>query len=298
MRFAFPPRALRTAAAAASDALRQTISKAGYRPTSRQMHVEAAVKHAAPKIIEGLNTNGWAVVENFFANSRNISKGGTGNHTIGKVESICAEMRAEAVAFFDSGRFRVSQSTRWLAATEELQHYDKHNVYAMQLHEKDVPLGPCLYAYSRDMAKALVPLINSHLGSSSHLEGKTCRMHMNNENPDVVINKLAVCTGDGSGYDAHLDNTGLVSADGLRDTRKLTVIIYLTSDWEPTHGGQFRVHNPPPGCTSSILVNPVADTLLVFWSDELLHSVMPSQAPGGESDHRYAFTLWLTAGEH
>ena len=30
-------------------------------------------------------------------------------------------------------------------------------------------------------------------------------------------------------------------------------------------------------------------------SDRLVHSVLPSEAPRGKEDHRYALTLWLTS---
>ena len=73
------------------------------------------------------------------------------------------------------------------------------------------------------------------------------------------------------------------------------MILYLNPDWALECGGMFRVHNPKNrGCTN-LLVEPLEDTLVVFWSDQLMHSVLPSMAPRGRVDFRYALTLWLTA---
>jgi Rps23 Pro-64 3,4-dihydroxylase Tpa1-like proline 4-hydroxylase len=86
-------------------------------------------------------------------------------------------------------------------------------------------------------------------------------------------------------YDKHYDNSGLA------DTRKVTVLYYM-NQWRPECGGQFRIYAPSG---AKIDIEPIADRLLVFWSDRLVHSVLPSEAPRGAEDHRYALTLWLTS---
>ena len=101
----------------------------------------------------------------------------------------------------------------------------------------------------------------------------------------MASNKLAVCTGDGSSYDKHFDNSG------VDDTRKVTIIYYLNENWRPECGGQFRIYNDGKEIVD---INPVYDRLLVFWSDKLVHSVLPSFTPKGVADHRYALTIWLT----
>ena len=45
------------------------LQRAGIRPDSRWLHIEAAVNRAAPAILQGLNTDGFAVVHQFFGDS-------------------------------------------------------------------------------------------------------------------------------------------------------------------------------------------------------------------------------------
>ena len=129
-------------------------------------------------------------------------------------------------------------------------------------------------------------------------------------------NKLAVCLGDGSAYDKHIDN------QGGGDLRKLTVLYYLNRrDWDvDACGGSFRAFSDskmvsPPQQelgedtqrTAKALspendgdasfeytdIDCTGDRLFGFWSDKLVHRVMPSFAPSGYDDYRYALTVWM-----
>lgn len=137
-------------------------------------------------------------------------------------------------------------------------------------------------------------------------------------------NKLAVCLGDGSRYDKHIDN------GGGGDMRKLTALLYLQpSDWhddnhhddvdhndddddnhnddgnykypnesetDDERGGYFRAYDVPTvGEITSIA--PRGDRLLLFWSDSLVHDVSPSYAPNGDDDRRWALTVWFVVDE-
>lgn len=57
------------------------------------------------------------------------------------------------------------------------------------------------------------------------------------------------------------------------------------------------MYNPEGAADDVTDIEPLADRLLVFWSDRLVHSVLPSYAPGGPDEHRYALTLWMTSRE-
>ena len=230
----------------------------GRRLSRRHLHLAAAVEANSLSILQQLSTNNFAVVPNFkFGNDS------------------CAQMRAEAAHLFESGRFRISQSTRWSTSVPpELEYYDKLNVHSMMLDPRE-DTAPVLQNYIHGMASLIVPLINTHC---AHVQ-------LSDTTDRQVINKLAVCTGDGSGYEQHIDNTG-------SDERRLTVILYL-NEWDPSQQGHFRVHSPMQDTTVSPLVEPNADTLVVFWSDQLLHSTLPSYAPQGKETYRYALTLWF-----
>lgn len=239
---------------------------------SRPLHVAAALSNASGSILQQLSTNNFAVIPNFFASSLHPLPH---SQPITQPESNCAQMRAEATHFFESDRFRISQSTRWSTSVPpELEYYDKLNVYSMML-DRTEDIAPILQEYIHDMASLIVPLINANC---AHVQ-------LSNTTDQQVINKLAVCTGDGSGYEQHIDNTG-------SDERRLTVILYL-NEWDPSQQGQFRIHSPMKDTTVSPLVEPRFDTLVAFWSDQLLHSTLPSFAPDGKDSFRYALTLWF-----
>jgi len=244
---------------------------------SRPIHVAAALSNASTSILQQLSTNNFAVIPNFFASSLHPLPHSppTTLPTFTQPESNCAQMRAEATHFFESERFRISQSTRWSTSVPpELEYYDKLNVHSMMLDPTE-DIAPILQEYIHDMASLIVPLVNANC---AHVQ-------LSNTTDQQVINKLAVCTGDGSGYEQHIDNTG-------SDERRLTVILYL-NEWDPSQQGQFRIHSPMKDTTVSPLVEPNADTLVVFWSDQLLHSTLPSFAPDGKDSFRYALTLWF-----
>ena len=86
------------------------------------------------------------------------------------------------------------------------------------------------------------------------------------------------------------------------DTRKVTLVYYLNLGWREELGGQFRIYDRLPDESRSghgrpadhTDVEPIGDRLLAFWADRLVHSVLPSFAPNGPADHRYALTVWLT----
>ena len=94
----------------------------------------------------------------------------------------------------------------------------------------------------------------------------------------------------GARYLRHIDNP-----DG--NGRILTFIYYLNPGWEPRHGGQLRLYpqhqgqaqqqaQPRPGPAHAD-VQPSADRLCVFWSDERVpHEVLPANA------RRWAISTW------
>jgi len=225
--------------------------------------VDKSVHLASGKIIEGLKTKGWAVVDDFFPSISTVKK-----------------LRQEAVSLFKGGAFSVSQSSRYDANTNSLVKYDKHNVFATQLVGGDMYFkAPRLHEYVVQLVSSIVPLLaNSFPEADLH--------------PKLASNKLANCVGDGSAYDKHYDNAG------LDDLRKVTILLYMNENYSSEKGGQFRIYHPlhlVPELGDYYDVEPIANRLLCFWSDRLVHSVEPSHAPGGEADHRYALTVWLTS---
>jgi len=231
-----------------------------------------------PEVVTGLRDVGWAVCDGFLG------------------AELVHAYRDEAAAMHRRHELTLSKSTRWDAATASVVTYDKHNVYATQLIGGEMYYNsPRLHEYVVALIKALVPAVSDAFPEASL-------------SATMASNKLAVCTGKGSSYDKHYDNSG------YDDLRKLTVLLYMNPAWQPDLGGCFRIYKrepkgggdvPPPvvngvaggrvGDDVCYDVEPRADRLLVFWSDRLVHSVQPSQAPKGDVDHRWALTVWITA---
>lgn len=238
--------------------------------------ISGQAKKHANVILKGLEAKGWTVVDNFLG------------------IDIFMTMRVEAENLYEDGWFSISQSTRWDTSKNSSVTYDKHNVYSMQLDGgAQYFAAPHLHEYLVSVTKTLQPIIAEKFPAATLSDS-------------LVSNKLAVCTGDGSSYDKHYDNSG------LDDTRKVTVLYYM-NNWRPEMGGCFRIHNSVPDVkinselgidlTSAntndisdvVDIEPHGDRLLVFWSDRLVHSVLSSAAPNGKEDHRYALTLWFTS---
>eukprot|EP01036_Dinobryon_divergens_P027889 gene27889-36743_t len=234
---------------------------------SHLQYVAQSVANRVDEIIGQLQRNGYAIVDEF----------------LGSDISVIYRKEAELM----QSKMVPSQSTRWDETSKSIIAYDKHNVLSTQLLGGEMYYSaPRLHEYIVSMVQNIVPLL-----SKTFPEAKL--------SPSLASNKLAVCLGDGSYYDKHFDNSG------SDDLRKLTVLYYLNPSWTPDLGGYFRAFHSIKRegelniSKDNIMTSeyediaPIADRLLVFWSDRLEHSVLPSTAPKGPIDHRYAMTIWI-----
>jgi hypothetical protein len=51
------------------------------------------------------------------------------------------------------------------------------------------------------------------------------------------------------------------------------MVYYLNVDWQPEHGGSLRVFHGTSPQSAYVDVPPLANRLVVFWSDSVLHQV-------------------------
>jgi Rps23 Pro-64 3,4-dihydroxylase Tpa1-like proline 4-hydroxylase len=71
------------------------------------------------------------------------------------------------------------------------------------------------------------------------------------------------------------------------------MVYYLNPSWEPSQGGELRIYTKNDGIQ---VVSPVADTLAMFWSDQIVHDVLPTMNDiTAKDERRYALTLWLVS---
>jgi Rps23 Pro-64 3,4-dihydroxylase Tpa1-like proline 4-hydroxylase len=172
----------------------------------------------------------------------------------------------------------LGQSTRWNAKSQAVETYAKDNVFTMQVQGgSEYTASPRLVEYIVEITKGLSGALNA--ANKAPVLQTT-----------VQTNKLAVCLGDGSQYAKHYDNAGGI------DRRKLTALYYMNPNWAKDQGGTFRAFPSKGAPEEYIDIEPIADRLLCFWSDELVHGVQPSYAASPDQ-HRYALTVWLVAAE-
>ena len=70
---------------------------------------------------------------------------------------------------------------------------------------------------------------------------------------------------------------------------------YLNPDWDDANGGEIRLwgHDGAGGETCED-IPPSGDRLLLFWSDQVVHEVLPCWDES-EVGRRFALTLWLVS---
>jgi Rps23 Pro-64 3,4-dihydroxylase Tpa1-like proline 4-hydroxylase len=231
------------------------LAMVGSRPTMLSL-VQTRVQAVAPRLAADLSSpNAISVIDEF----------------LGK-ESLLA-LRQEAEAQRRAQRMSFSKSTRYDPVQKRVVEYQKHNVESMQV------AGGNRYDEAPLLTEYVVGLVGA-LHANLHPVFPHAAL-----SPSLASNKLAVCTGNGSSYDKHYDNSG------GEDLRKLTALYYLNPGWSPEQGGCFRVFK---SLAEHVDVAPRGDRLVCFWSDRVVHSVSESFAPKGESDHRWALTVWMT----
>jgi Rps23 Pro-64 3,4-dihydroxylase Tpa1-like proline 4-hydroxylase len=72
------------------------------------------------------------------------------------------------------------------------------------------------------------------------------------------------------------------------------MVYYLNPQWDPSQGGKLRIFTKEETIFS---VDPKADTLAMFWSDQIVHDVTPTTSSSIDikEARRYALTLWLVS---
>lgn len=280
---------------------RSTSAKPGgtnknlFTPEGRMAHIQSRIRAAdlspmaklsllpvpgSQEVSLDIDPNAVCVVDNFLG------------------PDFVASMRQEAESLLNSktdGTMVPSQSTRWDEATQSVVAYEKHQVLSCQIEggADGYAKSPRLVEYIVTLTQHLTHALNQQLPEIYHLNG------------EEQTNKLAVCLGDGSKYDKHIDN------GGGTDRRKLTALLYLQppewhadskldypheSEKDDARGGYFRAYDvPTAGQMTSIA--PRGDRLLLFWSDSLVHDVSPSFCLDQDKDRRWALTVWLTVKE-
>eukprot|EP00986_Skeletonema_menzelii_P011333 scaffold5812_cov139-Skeletonema_menzelii.AAC.12 len=208
-------------------------------------------------------------------------------------------MREQSINLRNIGRFEQSWSEK-IDASGKVTRFDKEGVWACEPDGQDYHDAPDLIMYLSVMLQTLPDLLNSQV-SEYGLSASSFNA------------KLAVTSPGGSVYPLHIDNPQGLSAG---DTRRLTCILYMNPDYQDgVDGGELRIFcgsDSPSTITSNnnddsndgeetkkgevVDITPHGGRMVVFWSDEIPHEVLPTAPNADKSDEmrdRYALTVWI-----
>lgn len=199
-------------------------------------------------------------------------------------------MRLQSIALRNQGRFQQSMSET-TTSTGEIRAFPKPGVFACEPDGQDYETAPDLLIYMSTLINVLPPLLNQ---AYRHItDDKTLTLTQELSLSNQAFNaKLAVTSPGGSVYPLHVDNTLGIRGSTQDDARKLTFILYL-NDEKYVDGGELRL---VLGEHEICDIPPVGGRVVVFWSDEIPHEVLPC-APHVANENadydRYALTVWI-----
>lgn len=202
-------------------------------------------------------------------------------------------VRHEMEALYKDGTYSLSYSE----TAETREKIWRPGVYARELESESWRAAPTLVCFLSELMATLPDVVNGGLDKVSSATNTPLMAPMISSS--IFGHKLAVSVEDDAKYPKHLDNVS-----GGADKRKLTAVYYSNPAWDlETQGGAIRLYDglDPPGYTD---VAPCgeggADRLLLFWSDMIVHEVLPMRkareldAEDEARGHRHTFTVWLT----
>lgn len=198
---------------------------------------------------------------------------------------------------FEKNRFEQSFSETIDENTGQVkERFDKEGVYCCEPDGQDFYDATDLITYMSILLQTLPESLNtewqSTIGAPSSLP------LLSNQSFNA---KLAVTEHGGSKYPLHVDNP---QGRAVGDIRKLTCILYLNPQHDKTtDGGFIRLFLPSTNDNDpwKILdLSPIGGRLLVFWSDEIPHEVLPTsliECPTHKTKDRYALTIWIPTSD-
>ncbi|KAL1495569.1 hypothetical protein AB1Y20_016930 [Prymnesium parvum] len=219
-------------------------------------------------VVDALQERGWCALDGVLS------------------REAVARIRAECTGLYRSGRYSPSYSS----VSETGEKIWRPHVHMMELDADSWKAAPTVVIFLSEVMATLPELVNQGLDA---LPGRHPAI-----SSSIFGHKLAVSTSGGARYPRHLDNVS-----GGEDKRKLTAVYYFNPGWDvDAQGGAIRMFDSvaPPVYTD---IAPVgednADRLLLFWSDLLVHEVLPMRTQHtsevtADEHLRHTFTIWLT----
>lgn len=259
----------------------------GADPVLDMQVLQESIMDLAPAMARGLSTEGYFTI--------------AGGAIL--PPDMISLLRKQSIELRRQGRFEQSWSEKIVNGVSK-QRFDKEGVFACEPDGQDFDFAPDLIVYMSVMLKTLPGALNQSFVMNPPPQGSIPHPELSNTSFNA---KLAVTLPGGSTYPLHIDNPQGLEAD---DTRKLTCILYLNPDYQVDRGdgGELRIilqEGENGGASKQVDLTPEGGRLVLFWSDEIPHEVLPT-APDfvGATEaninegidnplDRYALTLWI-----
>jgi hypothetical protein len=234
----------------------------------------------ASDMAKELSNNGYYTTTNFLS------------------KSVITLLRSQSITLRSMGRFEQSWSEKIIDGSKI--RFDKDGVFACEPDGQDYYDAPDLIVYMSILLQTLPAALNDQMMQIQVQVPNTTTVIHDGAVQDLSNSsfnaKLAITSPGGSKYPLHIDNPQGIDAG---DTRKLTCILYLNPNYNKDEdGGELRILLPSSTDKKIEMVDltPEGGRLLMFWSDEMPHEVLPT-APNGNKDDpsldRYALTVWI-----
>ena len=244
--------------------------------------MQSTILEQSSDMAKELSNNGYYTTTNFLS------------------KSVITVLRSQSITLRSMGRFEQSWSEKIINGSKI--RFDKDGVFACEPDGQDYYDAPDLIVYMSILLQTLPAALNDQMMQmQTQMQIPTTTIIDDGAAQDLSNSsfnaKLAVTSPGGSKYPLHIDNPQGIDAG---DTRKLTCILYLNPDYNKDEdGGELRILLPSSSTdkkTEMVDLTPEGGRLLMFWSDEMPHEVLPT-APNGNKDDpsldRYALTVWI-----
>mmetsp|Transcript_108823 Transcript_108823/g.209096 ORF Transcript_108823/g.209096 Transcript_108823/m.209096 type:complete len:557 (+) Transcript_108823:159-1829(+) len=226
--------------------------------------------------------DGYAVLEDVFDASA--------------VASIAAEVESMNVDAWAQARLKV-YTEKSLSKDNQVADHRGDRIWWLDGSDKQHPLLSALVHWLRhNLANGLREVL-CNSGMTTRFTA-SLREALTIERSEFTLPHamLACYPGGGTKFTAHLDNDSR-----FPDNRIISAVFYLNENWRPEYGGALRIRKPnapgngsllpfsavPPAPEALLDVQPVRNTLVLFWSHAVEHEVLPAWRS------RYAVSMWL-----
>lgn len=238
------------------------VAPAASGPSALALSLARLRAHVNRDATQQLEKQGFVVLDNVFENT-----------LVSRFASEISALHAAGHTGLNSTAFVTAHGEGELPSIARL--IPKPGVFETELTE------PVRTGAAGTMMPELVALYNALPGVEAHLASllPSWELSVGQQRSSIKLQMNTGGSGPGRAFPFHYDSPG-----GSKDSRRLTMLLYLNSSWQPGDGGELVLQ---PFLTPAVRIAPKAGRMVLFKSDTLLHRVLPSTA------QRRCLTIWM-----